>query len=171
MDENQQQNWSDQSFSYNEPSDHTPDPEQMPEYHHIPQPTRPTANSMAVASLTMGILSLVFIITGMSFVFGSLGILFALLTRNEKPMCGQAKTGLILSVVGTIAGIALIIYMATSTPFLDIMTDIFNENTEYLEDDMDDYFDEHHFNEDYLEDEEFISQHWNSTFTDISLNL
>ncbi len=171
MDENQQQNWSDQSFSYNDPSDQTPDPQQMPEYHHIPQQTYPTTNSMAVASLTMGILSLVSIITGMSFVFGALGFLFALLARKEEPMCGQAKTGLVLSIVGLIAGIALIIYVVISTPFLDIMTNIFNENPEYLEENIDDYFDEHYFNEDYLEDDEFISQHWNTSFTNISLNL
>lgn len=56
------------------------------------------SNSMATASLVMGILAMM---TGcccyVGLVFGSLGILFALLSRVEGPMEGQARAGLILS--------------------------------------------------------------------------
>lgn len=63
-------------------------------------------NAMATASLVMGILALVTCCCcygGM--IFGGLGILFALLSRGDGPLEGQAKTGMILSVIGLILGV------------------------------------------------------------------
>jgi len=55
-------------------------------------------NHMAAASLVMGILGLLGCCCCYGgFLFGGLGILFALLSRTEKHFEGQAKAGLILS--------------------------------------------------------------------------
>lgn len=58
-------------------------------------------NHMATASLVMGILAVVTCCCYfVAFIFGGLGIIFALLSRTDEKMCGQAKAGLILSIVG-----------------------------------------------------------------------
>ena len=65
-----------------------------------PQQVRASQSTMALASLVMGILSLVTCccIYG-GFIFASLGILFALLSRTEDKMEGYAKAGLITSII------------------------------------------------------------------------
>lgn len=72
-------------------------------------PQRHVNNGMAIASLFMGILSIVMMCCGFSFFFGALGILFALLSRKEKAMDPQAKIGLGLSIGGTVMSLVLII--------------------------------------------------------------
>ncbi len=63
-------------------------------------------NAMATASLVMGILALVtFCCCYGGMIFGGLGILFALLSRGDRPLEGQAKTGMILSIIGLALGI------------------------------------------------------------------
>lgn len=63
-------------------------------------------NAMATASLVMGILALVtFCCCYGGMIFGGLGILFALLSRGAGPLEGQAKTGMILSIIGLVLGI------------------------------------------------------------------
>lgn len=120
-------------------------PNPMPQYTHIPpQPVR-KANSMAVASLTMGILSLVFTITGMSLPFAALGIMFALLSRREKNMPTQSKVGIGLSVAGLILGIIFLVAMTVTALKSDTMQDILNGN--FTEDDMEEYL-EYYLGED-----------------------
>ncbi len=70
-------------------------------------------SGMSVASLVMGILSLVACCCGwVGIVLGVLGIVFALMSRNDRqPMNGQAKAGLIMSCVGIGLNIICIILM------------------------------------------------------------
>ena len=70
-------------------------------------------NGMATASLVMGILSLVCCWCGyVGIAFGSLGIIFALLSKRDEPMSGQAKTGLTLSIIGLVlAVIAIVLFL------------------------------------------------------------
>lgn len=69
-------------------------------------------NALATASLVMGILALLTCCCcygGM--IFGGLGIIFALLSRGDGPLSGQAKTGMILSVIGLLLGVAAMAVM------------------------------------------------------------
>ncbi len=67
------------------------------------QPEKADQNNMALASLVMGILG---IITSCccygGLIFGSLGILFALLSRTEDRFEGYAKAGLITSAIAIV---------------------------------------------------------------------
>lgn len=107
-------------------------------------PTRPpfrSVNSMAVASLVMGILSVVLICCGFSFCFGALGIIFALLSRRNGPMDPQAKVGLGLSIGGTVIGIAMILFLTIgNSQYSEIMQEyerFYNEyEDDYYEDDI-----------------------------------
>ncbi|MCD7907735.1 MAG: DUF975 family protein, partial [Clostridium sp.] len=77
---------------------------------------KPAPNGMATASLVMGILSLVCCWCGyVGIAFGSLGIIFALLSKRDEPMSGQAKTGLTLSIIG------LALYVMIDCPDLGAM--------------------------------------------------
>lgn len=70
----------------------------------------PRTNSFAVASLVMGILSLVCCCCGyLGIAAGGLGIMFALLSRGREPMCGQARAGIILSAAGMFLGLISIL--------------------------------------------------------------
>lgn len=62
-----------------------------------PQKTR--QSNMALASLVMGIIGIVTVCCCGGVVFGSLGILFALLSRTEERLEGYAKAGLITSCI------------------------------------------------------------------------
>lgn len=60
-------------------------------------------DNMATASLVMGILGTVTCCCYYSaFIFGGLGILFALLSRTESHLSGKAKAGLGLSIAGIV---------------------------------------------------------------------
>lgn len=60
-------------------------------------------DNMATASLVMGILGTVTCCCYYSaFIFGGLGILFALLSKTEEHFCGKAKAGLALSIAGIV---------------------------------------------------------------------
>ena len=63
-------------------------------------PVRTQSDGLATASLVLGICSLIFICCGGSFVVGALGIILALLSRGSSSMSGNAKAGLILSIIG-----------------------------------------------------------------------
>lgn len=69
------------------------------------------ASPFATAAMIMGIISLLITCCGGSFVFGALGITFALLSRqsHSSKLESQAKTGLILSIIGFVAGIIITI--------------------------------------------------------------
>jgi len=101
-------------------------------------PLRST-NSMAAASLVMGILSVVLICCGFSFCFGALGIIFALLSRRNGPMEPQAKAGLRLSIGGTVIGIALIIFLTIGN---SQYSEILQEYKRFYNEYEDDYFDD-----------------------------
>lgn len=62
-------------------------------------------NGFSTASMTAGTLSLFFLVSGLSFPVGALGILFALLSRKGDKMDPQAKLGCILSIIGLCLGI------------------------------------------------------------------
>ena len=73
---------------------------------------KPAPNGMATASLVMGILSLVCCWCGyVGIAFGSLGIIFALLSKRDEPMSGQAKTGLTLSIIGLALAVVAIVLL------------------------------------------------------------
>lgn len=103
MDENDQ-------IENSQMEDNQPDPLPLvkPEYNNyntFEQPQK-TQNNMALASLVMGIIG---IVTSCccygGLIFGSLGILFALLSRTEGRFEKYAKAGLITSIIA----IALVI--------------------------------------------------------------
>ncbi|MFR3729580.1 hypothetical protein [Lacrimispora sp.] len=85
-------------------------------YQEVPsQPVKSPQSNMALASLVMGIIG---IVTSCccygGLIFGSLGILFGLLSKTEDRFEGYAKAGLITSVIGMVMamllGIVLIIF-------------------------------------------------------------
>ena len=110
----------------------------------------------------MGIISLLLVCCGVSYVFGALGIVFAILSRTAgKKMDPQASIGLGLSIAGSVIGIiVLIVYLVGN--FAYIATSIENYGQFYnggyydnYEDDFEDYFDNYGNSgnyEDYLED-------------------
>lgn len=76
-------------------------PQDTNQYGQPPIPEKPKASPMATASMVMGILSIVFTCCCCGgIIFGSLGILFALLSRNGQPIEGRAKAGLITGCIG-----------------------------------------------------------------------
>ena len=81
-----------------------------------PQNGKTPASPMAIASLVMGILSLVLCCCfGIgSIVLGALGIIFAILSRKEKPMETMAKVGLGLSIGGVIIGLIIAVFFFIS---------------------------------------------------------
>ncbi|ADL04910.1 DUF4190 domain-containing protein [Lacrimispora saccharolytica] len=74
------------------------------------QPEKTAQSNMALASLVMGILG---IITSCcccgGLIFGSLGILFALLSRTEDRLEGYAKAGLITSAIAMVLVVLVVI--------------------------------------------------------------
>lgn len=78
------------------------------------QPQQKKQNSMALASLIMGIIGIVTsCCCSGGLIFGSLGIVFALLSKTEDRFEGNAVAGLITSVIGMVfAVIVLILFMA-----------------------------------------------------------
>ncbi len=74
------------------------------------------SGGFSIASLVFGILSLITLCTGfLPIPLGSLGILFAILTyRKGKKLPSLSLTGLCLSCIGMIFGIALYTYTAVS---------------------------------------------------------
>lgn len=67
------------------------------------QPKKSAQSNMALASLVMGIIGIVTSCCGFGgLIFGSLGILFALLSRTEDRFEGYAKAGLITSAVALV---------------------------------------------------------------------
>ena len=64
-------------------------------------------NGFSTASMTAGTLSLFFLVSGLSFPVGALGILFALLSRKGDKMDPQAKLGCILSIIVIYAAVTV----------------------------------------------------------------
>lgn len=130
----QKNEWNNHSYQETTNNGWNPTPYQTPNR----SPLRST-NSMAAASLVMGILSVVLICCGFSFCFGALGIIFALLSRRNGPMEPQAKAGLGLSIGGTVIGIALIIFLTIGN---SQYSEILQEYKRFYNEYEDDYFDD-----------------------------
>lgn len=65
---------------------------------------------MAVASLVLGIISLVFAFIGLGWlggIIGIVGIILGALGRKDPAKKGMATAGLVCSIIGTILGLAL----------------------------------------------------------------
>lgn len=74
---------------------------QETECYHMESDTKQSPNNMATASLVMGILSLaLFCCCWDGLIFGSLGILFAILSRADGQLESKARAGLITSSIG-----------------------------------------------------------------------
>lgn len=74
---------------------------------------KPKGDSMATASMVLGIITLVSLLlfqVSMPFMLGGVGIILAILSRgNAKHLAGKAKTGLICCIVGLTLDIVLCI--------------------------------------------------------------
>lgn len=114
------------------------------------QAPRRTASGFSVASLVMGIISLLLVCCGISYVFGALGIVFAILSRTAgKKMDSQASIGLGLSIAGSVIGIiVLIVYFVGNFAFISNTIQNLEDypqfyGSEGYEDYFDDYFDDY----------------------------
>ena len=114
------------------------------------QTPRRTASGFSVASLVMGIISLLLVCCGISYVFGALGIVFAILSRTAgKKMDSQASIGLGLSIAGSVIGIiVLIVYFVGNFAFISNTIQNLEDypqfyGSEGYEDYFDDYFDDY----------------------------
>lgn len=72
-------------------------------------------NAFSVASMVFGVLSLITFCTGIFSLFtGSMGIIFAILSRREaRPMAAMSQWGIILSGVGIFMGGLVLTYAVT----------------------------------------------------------
>lgn len=127
---------------------------------------RQAPNGMAVASLVMGILSIVLLCCGFSFVVGSLGIVFALLSRTQSGMDTQAKVGLGLSIGGSVISILSVLFLLVSN---DVYKDIRDEYEHFYQEydndynydydyDFDDFDSDHDFDYDF--DYDYENPEW-----------
>lgn len=74
------------------------------------QPVKSPQSNMALASLIMGIIGLVTFCSCLGgLIFGSLGIIFALLSKTDDKFEGYAKAGLITSSIAVALGILAIV--------------------------------------------------------------
>lgn len=87
-------------------------------------------NGFSTASMTAGTLSLFFLVSGLSFPVGALGILFALLSRKGDKMDPQAKLGCILSIIGLCLGIA--IFISPQSPSIRISRNSFSSISSFM---------------------------------------
>lgn len=106
-----------------------------------PQNPRTPANPMAIASLVLGILSLILCccagIGGI--VFGALGIIFAILSKKGKAMEVLAKVGLGLSIAGVVLGVITAAFVFISALTGDVYDDYHSGSFYY--DDLYDFYD------------------------------
>ena len=67
-------------------------------------------STAASTALIMGLMSVIFILIGMSLPMGAFGVIVALLSRGNGEMEGRAKAGLALSMAGMAYGIYALLY-------------------------------------------------------------
>ena len=128
--------------------------------------TKPANSSLATASLVLGIISVVFILTAVlpiSMILGTIAIILAHLSHIDGKLMGHAKagfiTGLISLLISTISITVLVALFFCSKDFReDIVEPKINEFLyEYRETYGDDYSDDSFFDEfddDYYDDDE-----------------
>lgn len=82
------------------------------------QPTHtPYDQGFSVASVVCGLLSIVLSCCPLSLSLGAMGILFAsLCSRTNRPLCGNSRMGLYLSIFGCIYGTANLMYLIIHNP-------------------------------------------------------
>lgn len=112
-----------------------------PPYMHAQKP-----NGMAVASMTLGIASVILLCCGGGGLpIGALGIIFALLSRQDRHMNTQAKVGLGLSIGGIVlsilAVIASFVLLFASGTFMD-MINMMNQYDITTESGMEDFLED-----------------------------
>ena len=96
------------SHPYGGPEGQRPGPYQHYQQQPPAEPPQKTGSpSLAAASMIMAICSFLFMLNMGSLFFGSLGVLFALLSRGAGRMSGTAKSGMAGCIIGMIVGICL----------------------------------------------------------------
>lgn len=88
---------------------------------------------MAIASLVLGILSLLLVCCGVSFFLGALGMLLALLSRGRSEMTTSAKAGMGLSLAGMILGLITFVFTLMFSSAAEVYTDYYDEIGDFLE--------------------------------------
>ncbi len=77
------------------------------------------AESLATASLVLGIISLVSMLCCCPFVFSAIGIVLALLSKGaESTLRPRAKTGLVLSITGIVISLILVAFTIAMPLFM-----------------------------------------------------
>ncbi len=106
----------------------TPAPQQGGYYFQPPAPQKQPTPGMAIASLVMGILSILCCSGLLSYVFGPLGIIFALITpKNEQgERHSFSRVGLICSIVGLVLSVVYFVFLVVG-----IMTGYIEVDTNY----------------------------------------
>lgn len=112
-----------------------------------------TSNGMSTAALILSIVGILTMLVGGSVILGSLAILLALLSRGSRPMNGQAKAAITISIIGIVLGIVVIIgmfvYVFTSSDAQELYRDYLHYYEDQMGDDDDitryynDYFDQY----------------------------
>ena len=74
-------------------------------------PRKTGSQALAAASMVMAICSFLFMLNMGSLFFGSLGVIFALLSRGAGRMSGTAKAGLAGCTIGIIVGICMYAFL------------------------------------------------------------
>lgn len=122
-------------------------------------------SGMSTAALVMGILSLpaVCILGIGGFVFGGLGILFAVLSRDDTPMETNAKIGLGLSIAGILLSCFIFLiflgmstFQMVSSPDSIRQFQIPYENDELPFEDFNDYY--NYYGDDYEDDTQTVPE-------------
>lgn len=100
---------------------------------HRPESSRPNGDSLAMAAMLLGILSVAmcfFLMFHLSLIFGSIGITLALLSKGWLPkIAGKAKTGIICAAAGVIMTSVLccasFIALYTNPKLMDQVNEVF----------------------------------------------
>lgn len=109
--------------------------------HYRPGHSPKRSNGMALASLILGILSIVMCCCGgFGVILGAVGIVLAILSRGQEPMETNAKAGLCLSIGGIVLGIAILILAFAMMGNDEFQSELYQRSRKSYED-YDYYFD------------------------------
>lgn len=110
-----------------------------------------TSNGMSTAALVLSIVGILTMLFGGSVILGSLAILLALLSRGSRPMNGQAKAAITISIVGIVLGIIVIIGMFVYVFTSSDAQELYRDYLHYYEDQLDEDDDSMQYFDDYLD--------------------